>query len=111
MESLFASMENQLQVLETTVQQHDRRLANVESRNKEQSQTLDDDHELNELTDSSIVPNRVVVSLEGLQDPQADKSMTDGMAISFVGEQDCGYFGTSLPPVTELIASGCDHHH
>lgn len=101
-------MENQLKVLETTVQQHDRRLANVESRNKEQSQSLDDDREL---TESSNAPNRVVVSLEGLQDPRAERSMTDGMAISFVGEQDCGYFGTSLPSVTTRMASGRDHSY
>lgn len=85
-------MESQLKVLETTVQEHDRRLANIESRNKEQSHTLDVDPEL---TESSNEPNSVVVSLEGLQDPRADRSMTDGMAISFVSEQDCGFFGIS----------------
>lgn len=99
-------MESQLKVLETTVQQHDRRLANVESRNKERSHTVEIDPEL---TESSNVPNSVVVSLEGLQDPRADRSMTDGMAISFVGEQDCGFFGISLLSVTGRITSGCDH--
>lgn len=99
-------METQLKVLETTVQQHDRRLANVESRNKEPSHTLGDD---TELTENSNVPNNVVVSLEGLQDPRADRSMTDGMAISFVGEQDCGFFGTSLLSVKGHIASRYDH--
>lgn len=99
-------MESQLKVLETTVQQHGRRLANVESRNKEQSHTgtFDDD---TELTENNNVPNSVVVSLEGLQDPRADRSMTDGMAISFVGEQDCGFFGKFLLSVTGRINSGC----
>lgn len=99
-------MENQLKVLETTVQQHDRRLANVESRNREQSRTFDDDPEL---TMRSNVPNSVVVSLEGLQDPRADRSMTDGMAISFVGEQDCGFFGITPLQGTGPIASACDY--
>lgn len=99
-------MESQLKVLETTVQQHDRRLANVESRNKEQNHRLDVDPEM---TLSSGVPNSVVVSLEGLQDPRADRSMTDGMAISFVGEQDCGFFGISLLSTTGRIARACDH--
>lgn len=99
-------MESQLKVLETTVQQHDRRLANLESRNKEQNHTLDDD---TELTENNNVANSVVVSLEGLQDPRADRSMTDGMAISFVGEQDCGFFGKFLLSVTGRINSGCHH--
>lgn len=94
-------------MLETTVQQHDRRLANVESSNREPSHRLDDD---TELTENSNVPNSVVVSLEGLQDPRVDRSMTDGMAISFVSEQDCGYFGISLlSTIVGRIASGCNH--
>lgn len=96
-------MESQIKVLETTVQQHERRLANVESRNKEHNNTLDVDPELPE---SNNVPNSVVVSLEGLQDARADRSMTDGMAISFVGEQDCGFFGISSFSVTGPIFSG-----
>lgn len=98
-------MESQLKVLETTVQQHERRLANVESRNKEQRHTLDVDPGLTETID---VPNSVVVSLEGLEDPRADRSMTDGMAISFVGEQDCGFFGIFLLSVTRFTSSRCD---
>lgn len=99
-------MESQLKVLETTVQQHERRLANFESRNKEQSHTIDDD---TELTENGNVPNSVVVSLEGLQDSRADRSMTDGMAISFGGEQDCGFFGMSLLSVKRRIAGTCYH--
>lgn len=99
-------MQSQLKVLETTVQQHDRRLANVESRNKEQNHSLDVEPEV---TVSIDVPNSVVVSLEGLQDPQADRSMTDGMAISFVSEQDCGFFGISLLSTIGRTARGCDH--
>lgn len=95
-------MESQIKVLETTVQQHERRLANVESRGKEQSHTVDVDPEL---TESSNVTNNVLVSLEGLQDPRADRSMTDGMAISFVGEQDCGFFGKSVIPLTGLSSA------
>lgn len=99
-------MESQLKVLETTVQQHERRLANVESRNKEHNNTLDVDPELPESND---VPNSVVVSLEGLQDPRADRSMTDGMAISFVGEQDCGFFGITPLSVIGHTFSGCSY--
>lgn len=99
-------MESQLKVLETTVQQQERRLANIESRSSEHNNTLDVDPELSE---SNNVPNSVVVSLEGLQDARADRSMTDGMAISFVGEQDCGFFGISLLSVTETIFSGCSY--
>lgn len=98
-------MESQLKVLETVVQQHAGRLANVESRSKAQSHRLDNN---TELTENSNEPNSVVVSLEGLQDPRVDRSMTDGMAISFVGEQDCGFFGVSLFFVTGRITSGCD---
>ena len=97
-------MESQLKVLENTVQQHERRLAIVESRRKESNNTLDVDPQLPESND---VPNSVVVSLEGLQDPRADRSMTDGMAISFVGEQDCGFFGISPLSVTGRIFSAC----
>lgn len=99
-------MESQLKELESTVQQHERRLAIVESRRKESNNTLDVDPELPESND---VPNSVVVRLEGLQDPHADRSMTDGMAISFVGEQDCGFFGISLLPVTGRIFCGCGY--
>lgn len=39
------------------------------------------------------IPGTVVVNVEGNQDLPTDHSGTDGMAISFVDEQDCGFFG------------------
>ena len=54
-------------------------------------------------------PGSVVVNIDGIQDPPTDHSMTDGMAISFVDEQDCGFFGEANPLFTstdeELIVS------
>ncbi|KAJ3460853.1 hypothetical protein MRS44_011720 [Fusarium solani] len=37
----------------------------------------------------------VIVNIEGCHDSSIDQSMTDGMAVSFVDEQDCGFFGPS----------------
>lgn len=34
-----------------------------------------------------------MVSVEGIQDLPTDRSQTDGMALSFVDDQDCGFFG------------------
>jgi hypothetical protein len=50
----------------------------------------------------------VIVHPEGIEDAPTEQSMTDGMALSFVNEEDCGFFGKSLsqdprPVRTHLI--------
>ncbi|CAG9939071.1 unnamed protein product [Clonostachys rosea f. rosea IK726] len=37
----------------------------------------------------------VIVHPEGIEDAPTEQSMTDGMALSFVNEEDCGFFGPS----------------
>jgi len=48
----------------------------------------------------------VVVNVEGNQDLPTDHSMTDGMAISFVDEQDCGFFGERTNHSISFISKG-----
>lgn len=58
-------------------------------------------------TQVPILPSNVVVNVEGIQDQTTDQSMTDGMALSFVDDQDCGFFG--MPPTSRLIDNTTDN--
>ncbi|EFX02229.1 c6 zinc finger domain containing protein [Grosmannia clavigera kw1407] len=86
---LFAALEDRVRRVEQSLKVHDERLAVVETAGPSSSSS------------SALRPgighaaNGIVVDVDGIQDAAADQSMTDGMAVSFVDEQDCGFFGPS----------------
>ncbi|KAH7169928.1 c6 zinc finger domain-containing protein [Dactylonectria macrodidyma] len=87
---LFTALEDKVRALEATVKQQGRRLTDVEVFQHNvsgPSATL--------TIQPAAVPSNVVVNVEGIQDQPTGQSMTDGMAVSFVDDQDCGFFGPS----------------
>ncbi|EEU34766.1 uncharacterized protein NECHADRAFT_44681, partial [Fusarium vanettenii 77-13-4] len=79
---LFAALETRVKLLETKLELQNGRLA---------ARRTDDVHQDSLACRSSDV----IVNIEGCHDSSIDQSMTDGMAVSFVDEQDCGFFGPS----------------
>ncbi|KAG9503468.1 hypothetical protein J7337_006313 [Fusarium musae] len=87
---MFAALEAKVKLLETNIEQHNIRLNLVEgtlktSGSSRQDVTLPLHHQ----------PGNVVVNIDEIPENGAGQSMTDGMAVSFVDEQDCGFFGPS----------------
>ncbi|KAF5579854.1 hypothetical protein FPCIR_10919 [Fusarium pseudocircinatum] len=87
---MFAALEAKVKLLETNIEQHNIRLNLVEgtiktSGSSSQDVTLPLHHQ----------PGNVVVNIDEIPENGAGQSMTDGMAVSFVDEQDCGFFGPS----------------
>lgn len=103
--SIFAALEAKVKLLETNIEQHNVRLNLVEgtlktSGSSRQDVTLPLHHQ----------PGNVVLNIDEIPENGAGQSMTDGMAVSFVDEQDCGFFGTQtpsdpffLPPLTHSL--------
>jgi hypothetical protein len=88
---MFAALEAKVKLLETNIEQHNIRLNSVEgsvkaSGGSRQDVTLPLHHQ----------PGNVVVNIDEIPENGAGQSMTDGMAVSFVDEQDCGFFGTPI---------------
>ncbi|EMT69337.1 hypothetical protein FOC4_g10001291, partial [Fusarium odoratissimum] len=87
---IFAALEAKVKLLETNIEQHNGRLNLVES-------TLKSSGSLRQ--DAVLPPHHqsgnVVVNIDEIPENGAGQSMTDGMAVSFVDEQDCGFFGPS----------------
>ncbi|EWY89828.1 hypothetical protein FOYG_07481 [Fusarium oxysporum NRRL 32931] len=87
---IFAALEAKVKLLETNIEQHNGRLNLVESTLKS-SRSLRQDVVL----PLHHQPGNVVVNIDEIPENGAGQSMTDGMAVSFVDEQDCGFFGPS----------------
>ncbi|PTD04758.1 hypothetical protein FCULG_00000093, partial [Fusarium culmorum] len=83
---LFAALEAKVNLLEANVQKHDGRLLVVEE-------------SISKIGNGPIAHDPksgdVVVNIDGMDESCADQNNTDGMAVSFVDEQDCGFFGPS----------------
>ncbi|RKK75257.1 hypothetical protein BFJ69_g7847 [Fusarium oxysporum] len=92
---IFTALEDKVKLLESTVDQQEKRLTAIESR--DQHDRLD--RHVVQVAPPSTGPSHasanLVVNLEGSQDRQTGQSMTDGMAITFVDEEDRGFFGPS----------------
>ncbi|KAM0387423.1 hypothetical protein ACHAQC_010792 [Fusarium culmorum] len=85
--SLFAALEAKVNLLEANVQKHDGRLLVVEE-------------SISKIGNGPITHDPksgdVVVNIDGMDESCADQNNTDGMAVSFVDEQDCGFFGKRI---------------
>ncbi|KAJ4169167.1 hypothetical protein NW754_011101 [Fusarium falciforme] len=111
---LFAALETRVKLLETKLELQNGRLAAVESDARRKTGgarqgsldlrtgrlSTEDDHaqrRSDEAHQDSLAcrSSDVIVNIEGCHDSSIDQSMTDGMAVSFVDEQDCGFFGPS----------------
>ncbi|WXC64836.1 hypothetical protein SNK03_010647 [Fusarium graminearum] len=83
---LFAALEAKVNLLEANVQKHDVRLLVVEE-------------SISKIGNGPIAHHPksgdVVVNIERMDESCTDQNNTDGMAVSFVDEQDCGFFGPS----------------
>ena len=94
---MFAALEHKVQLLETTLKGHSDRLDDLENVRPEQSRSQDQQHQLpivdNRPPDNFLENDDVVINIDGIKDSSNDHRMTDGMAVSFVDEQDCGFFG------------------
>ena len=91
---MFAALEHKVQLLETTLKGHSDRLSDLESLRPEHGRLHDQLPILDSRPSKHIVANDdVVINIEGIKDSSHDHNMTDGMAVSFVDEQDCGFFG------------------
>lgn len=101
-DSIFSTLEDRVRTLEARIRDHENRLINVE----ESGQARDVGPDVEARPEG---PGSVVVNIDGIQDPPTDHSMTDGMAISFVDEEDCVFFGEAHPLFTsaddELIVT------
>ncbi|KAH8738453.1 fungal-specific transcription factor domain-containing protein [Ilyonectria robusta] len=86
---LFTALEEKVRILEVTVKHQGQRLTEVEACRPNGADPG------RPATQLPILPSNVVVNVEGIQDQTTDQSMTDGMALSFVDDQDCGFFGPS----------------
>jgi hypothetical protein len=91
---VFAALEHKVQLLETTLKGHSDRLSDLENLGPEHGRLHDQLPILvSRLSDHIAANDDVVINIEGIKDSSHDHSMTDGMAVSFVDEQDCGFFG------------------
>ena len=104
-------METRVKLLETKLELQNGRLAAVESDARRRpggarqgslelrpDRLLTEDAQRTDDVHQDSLPCRssdVIVNIEGCHDSSIDQSMTDGMAVSFVDEQDCGFFGES----------------
>ncbi|XEV02970.1 hypothetical protein FSHL1_008257 [Fusarium sambucinum] len=99
---LFATLEHKVKLLEASLENHNNRLNRLE-KTQPKPLTLHDKHSAaderqqeNGVSDDDITVNDdVVINIEGINESSTSQSMTDGMAVSFVDEQDCGFFGPS----------------
>ncbi|KAG8352663.1 hypothetical protein FVEN_g9299 [Fusarium venenatum] len=99
---LFATLEHKVKMLEASLETHNNRLNHLE---KAQPKPLalydkplaaDSLQPENGVSDDGItIDDDVVINIEGIKESSTGQSMTDGMAVSFVDEQDCGFFGPS----------------
>ncbi|KAK2478753.1 hypothetical protein H9L39_08127 [Fusarium oxysporum f. sp. albedinis] len=87
---IFAALEAKVKLLETNIEQHNGRLNLVESTLKSSGSLRQD-----VVLPLHHQPGNVVVNIDEIPENGAGQSMTDGMAVSFVDEQDCGFFGPS----------------
>ncbi|KAF5235599.1 hypothetical protein FAUST_6967 [Fusarium austroamericanum] len=83
---LFAALEAKVNLLEANVQKHDGRLILVED-------------SISKIGNGPIAHHPksgdVVVNIDRMDESSTDQNNTDGMAVSFVDELDCGFFGPS----------------
>lgn len=103
-------MEAKVRLLESNIDQHNLRLNTVESRVL-RPETSRQDVQLPIQTQDSR-PGNLVVNIDEIQDTDAGHSMTDGMAVSLVDEQDCGFFGrsTGIFKTVTLVHPDLTHH-
>ncbi|RTE73557.1 hypothetical protein BHE90_012026 [Fusarium euwallaceae] len=111
---LFAALETRVKLLETKLELQNGRLTAVESDARRRTGgarqgsldlrpgrlSTEDGHgqrRTDEAHQDSLEcrSSDVIVNIEGCHDSSIEQSMTDGMAVSFVDEQDCGFFGPS----------------
>lgn len=76
-----------MSVLEAKLARHDTRIRNIEK--------CETRYPATPLVEDAVAPGVVILSVEDIQDLPSDGGKTDGMAISFVDDQDCGFFGKS----------------
>jgi hypothetical protein len=81
-------LEAKVKLLETNIEQHNGRLNLVESTLKNSGSLRQD-----VVLPLHHQPGNVVVNIDEIRESSVGQSMTDGMAVSFVDEQDCGFFG------------------
>ncbi|GKU10880.1 hypothetical protein FLAG1_10192 [Fusarium langsethiae] len=108
---LFAALEAKVKLLESNIDQHNSRLNIVESRVLGPG-IVQQDVQLPIQTNGSR-PGNLVVNINEIQESDVGHNITDGMAVSFVDEQDCGFFGRSIrtfSPVT-IIHSALTNRH
>ncbi|RGP72628.1 hypothetical protein FLONG3_6636 [Fusarium longipes] len=90
---LFAALEAKVKLLETNLEQHNSRLDTVESKLLEPG-TLQQHGQL-PTHPCNAQSDNLVVNIDEIRESGADQHTTDGMAVSFVDEQDCSFFGPS----------------
>ena len=94
---MFAALEHKVQLLETTLKSHSDRLHDLENVRPEHRGLQDQQDQLpivdSRPSDNFVENDDVVINIDGIKDSSNDHRMTDGMAVSFVDEQDCGFFG------------------
>ncbi|KAF4335206.1 hypothetical protein FBEOM_10950 [Fusarium beomiforme] len=87
---LFAALEAKVKLLETNLEHHSSRLNIVENK-LSRPDTLQQDVQL-PIQTQVTKPGSLVVNIDEIREGSVGQSMTDGMAVSFVDEQDCGFF-------------------
>jgi hypothetical protein len=89
--SLFAALEAKVNLLEANVSKQDGRLTLVEDSITKAGGIRQKDPVAHQPKSGDVV-----VNIDGMEENCADQSNTDGMAVSFVDEQDCGFFGKRI---------------
>ncbi|WZH39126.1 Zn2-C6 fungal-type domain-containing protein [Fusarium acuminatum] len=87
---LFAALEAKVNLLEANVNKQDGRLTLVEDSISKSGGIRQNDPVAHQPKSGDVV-----VDIERMEENCVDQSNTDGMAVSFVDELDCGFFGPS----------------
>ena len=94
---MFAALEHKVQLLEATLKGYGERLQDLENVRPEHRGLQSQQDQLpivdSRSSDNFVENDDVVINIDGIKDSSNDQRMTDGMAVSFVDEQDCGFFG------------------
>jgi hypothetical protein len=89
--SLFAALEAKVNLLEANVNKQDGRLTLVEDSISNSGGIRQNDPVAHQPKSGDVV-----VDIERMEENCVDQSNTDGMAVSFVDELDCGFFGKRI---------------
>jgi len=93
--STLNGLEVRLASLEQAFRLQGKRLADLESRCPPQCRVHSSNANNTETPAALSSDSPIVVDLEDVHDHPSDGTTTDGMAISFVDEENCGFFGPS----------------